>query len=148
MQYLEDKVSCINGELYYNKFIWQQNLLVGCYGTFKMPPGRLDFWCPKGKKRDPPNSKPKSQRSELKWLWKYLKTPNFCVKFQPNLLTTTFAPGTFSQTMTLEPASQCLLFLKTNSRQENRSKPSFTVRIITKYSLERFLSICGEKMPA
>ena len=93
MQYLEDKVSCINGELYYNKFIWQQNLLVGCYGTFKLPPGRLDFWCPKGKKQDPPrNSKPKSQRSELKWLWKYLRTPNFCVKFQPNLLTTTFRP--------------------------------------------------------
>ena len=33
-----------------------------------------------------------------------------------------------------------------NSRQENRSKLSFTARIITKYSLERFLSICGEKM--
>ena len=35
---------------------------------------------------------------------------------------------------------------KMNSRQENRSKLSFTARIITKYSLERFLSICGEKM--
>ena len=33
-----------------------------------------------------------------------------------------------------------------NSRQENRSKLSFTARIITKCSLERFLSICGEKM--
>ena len=33
-----------------------------------------------------------------------------------------------------------------NSRQENRSKLSFTARIITKYSLERFLSICGEKI--
>ena len=31
-----------------------------------------------------------------------------------------------------------------NSRQENRSKLSFTARITTKYSLERFLSICGE----
>ena len=30
--------------------------------------------------------------------------------------------------------------------QENRSKLSFTARIITKYSLERFLSICSEKM--
>ena len=39
-----------------------------------------------------------------------------------------------------------LLFLKMNSRQENRSKLSFTARIITKCSLERFLSICGEKM--
>ena len=33
-----------------------------------------------------------------------------------------------------------------NSRQENRSKLSFTARIITKCSLESFLSICGEKM--
>ena len=33
-----------------------------------------------------------------------------------------------------------------NSRQENRSKLSLTARIITKYSLERFLSIWGEKM--
>ena len=37
-----------------------------------------------------------------------------------------------------------------NSRHENRSKLSFdlffTARIITKYSLERFLSICGEKI--
>ena len=38
------------------------------------------------------------------------------------------------------------LFSKMNSRQENRSKLSFTARIITKYSLERFLSICGEKI--
>ena len=33
-----------------------------------------------------------------------------------------------------------------NSREENRSKLSFTARIITNYSLERFLSICGEKL--
>ena len=39
-----------------------------------------------------------------------------------------------------------MFFSKTNSRQENRSKLSFKARIITKYSLERFLSICGEKM--
>ena len=37
-------------------------------------------------------------------------------------------------------------FSKMNSRQENRWKLPFTARIITKYSLERFLSICGEKM--
>ena len=45
-----------------------------------------------------------------------------------------------------KPASRCLLFSKMNSKQENRSKLSFTARIITKYPLERFLSICGEKM--
>ena len=33
-----------------------------------------------------------------------------------------------------------------NLRQENRSKLYFTATIITKYSLERFLSIYGEKM--
>ena len=37
-------------------------------------------------------------------------------------------------------------FSKMNSRQENRSKLSFTARIITKYSLERFLFIRGKKM--
>ena len=80
------------------KFIWQHNLPVGSYHTFKMPPGRLDFWCSKGKKWDPPcNSKTKSQRSEPKWLLKYLITPKFCVQFQPNRLTTTFGPwNTFS----------------------------------------------------
>ena len=46
----------------------------------------------------------------------------------------------------LKPASRCLRFSLMNSRQENRSKLFFTVKIITKYSLERFLSICGEKM--
>ena len=85
------------------KFIWQHNLPVGSYHTFKMPPGRLDFWCSKGKKWDPPcNSKTKSQRSEPKWLLKYLITPNFCAKFQPNRLTTTFGPWNNSQTMTLK----------------------------------------------
>ena len=37
-------------------------------------------------------------------------------------------------------------FFKMNSRQENHAKLSFTARIITKYSLERFLSICVKKM--
>ena len=35
---------------------------------------------------------------------------------------------------------------KMNSRQENRSRLSFTGRIITKYSLERILCIFGENM--
>ena len=51
-----------------------------------------------------------------------------------------------SLSLRFQPASLCLLFSKMNSRQENGSKLSFTARIITKYSLERFLSICGEKM--
>ena len=79
------------------KFIWQHNLPVG----FKMPPGRVDFWCSKGKKWGPScNSKTKSQRSEPKWLGKYLITPNFWAKFQPNRLTTTFGPwNTFSDSL-------------------------------------------------
>ena len=48
--------------------------------------------------------------------------------------------------LSFKPASGCLLFSKMNSRQENRSKLSFTARIVTKYSLECFLSTCSEKM--
>ena len=51
-----------------------------------------------------------------------------------------------SLSLCFKPASQCLLFSKTNSRQASRSKLSFPARIITKYSLELFLSICGEKL--
>ena len=51
-----------------------------------------------------------------------------------------------SLSLCLKSASRCLLFSKTNSRQENRSKLSFTARIITKYSLELFLLIRGEKL--
>ena len=84
------------------KFTWQHNLPVGSYCSFKMPSGRLDFWCSRAKNETPPlppprNSKTKSQRTESKWLLKYLITPNFCAKFQPNQLTTTFGPwNTFS----------------------------------------------------
>ena len=87
------------------KFIWQHNVYVpvGSYGTFKMPPGRLDliFWFSKGKKkRLPCNSRTETQRSEPNRLLKYLITPKFRAKLQPNRLTT-LAPGTLSQTMTL-----------------------------------------------
>ena len=98
------------------KFIWQHNLPVGSYHTFKMPPGRLDFWCSKGqKKRFPPlcNSETKCQRSEPKWPLKYLITPNFCAKFQPNRLTTTFGPwNTFADNDTSPlPVTRVLLFV-------------------------------------
>jgi len=80
------------------KFSWQHNLSIGFYGTFKISPGRLDFWCSKGKNAPTPrNSKTESQRSEPNWRLKYLIAPNFCAKFQPNRLTTTFGPwNTFS----------------------------------------------------
>ena len=80
------------------KFIWKHNLPIAFYCTFKMSPGRLDLWCSKGKKWHRPwNSKTKRQRSEPNWLLKYLIAPNFCAKFQPKRLTTTFGPwNTFS----------------------------------------------------
>ena len=93
-------------------FIWQHNSLVRSYGTLKMRPRRLDFWCSKVKKRDPPspcNSKTKRQRSEPKWLLKYFITPNVCAKFQPDRLTTSFGPwNTFSNTDTFALAGAFL----------------------------------------
>ena len=47
------------------KFIWQHNLPVGSYHTFKMPPGRLDFWCSKGKKWPPLPVNPKLKVREV-----------------------------------------------------------------------------------
>ena len=35
------------------KFMWQHNLPVGSYGTFKMPPGRLVFGAQKAKNETP-----------------------------------------------------------------------------------------------
>ena len=57
------------------------------------------FGAQRAKNETPPviNSKTKSKRSEPKWLLKYLVIPNFCAKFQPNRLTTSFGPwNTFS----------------------------------------------------
>ena len=51
-----------------------------------------------------------------------------------------------SLSLCFKQASRCLLFSEMNSRQENRSRLSFTARIVIKYCLERFPSICGEKM--
>ena len=70
----------------------------GVLWHFQNAPWKAGFSVLKGQKMRPPcNSKTKSQRSEPKWLLKYLITPNFCAKFQPNRLTTTFGPwNTFS----------------------------------------------------
>ena len=108
MQYLEDKVSRINGELYYNRVHEQIHLATKF--TSRVPLEGWIFGAQRAKTSSPPPprnskgksqrselSKGKSQRSELKWFWKYLMTPNFCAQFQPNLLTTTFgAWNTFS----------------------------------------------------
>ena len=76
---------------------------LGVVSHFQNVPWKAGFLVLKGQKMRPPcNSKTKSRRSELNWLLKYLITPNVCAKFQPNRLTTTFGPGTFSQTMTLK----------------------------------------------
>ena len=44
-----------------------------------------------------------------------------------------------------KPAPRCLLFSKMNSRQEIAQSCLSTANFKTKYSSERFLSICGEK---
>ena len=84
------------------KFIWQQNLPVGSYHTFKMPPGGLDFWCSKGKKWDPPVTlKLKVREVRQSGFWNIslhpTSVPSFSQIGRPQLL----APGTLSQTMTL-----------------------------------------------
>ena len=82
------------------KFIWQHNLPVGSYGTFKMPPGRLDFWCSKGKKWDPPvTPKLKLREVSQSGFWNISLYPTSVPSFSqigwPQLL----APGTLSQTI-------------------------------------------------
>ena len=101
------------------KLIWEHNLPVGCYGTFKMHRGRLAFQCSKGKKwTTPRNSKTKIQRSEPWWLLKYLITPNFSAKFQPNRLTTTFGPwNTLSDNDTLVKGRE---FFKEHKKLKHR----------------------------
>ena len=84
------------------KFIWQHNLPIGFYGTFKMSPERLNFWCSKGKKWDPPET-PKLKVREVSQIgfWNISWQPTFVPSFSqigwPQLL----APGTLSQIMTL-----------------------------------------------
>ena len=81
------------------KFIWLHNVLKwGLMALSKCPLEGWTFGSQTAKNETPPcSSKTKSQRSEPNWLLKYFITPNFCAKFQPNRLTTTFGPwNTFS----------------------------------------------------
>ena len=102
VQYLEDKVTCMNWKLYYSRVHGQIHLAAqftsGVLWHFQNAPWKAGFLVLKVQKMRPPcNSKTKSQRSDPKWLLKYLITSNFCAKFQPNRLTTTFGPlNTFS----------------------------------------------------
>ena len=84
------------------KFIWQNNIPVGFYGTFKMPLEGWIFGTQRANNEIPLELQNlKSQRSEPKLLLKYLLIPNFCAKFQPNRLTATFGPwNTFSDSDT------------------------------------------------
>ena len=107
------------------KFIWQHNLPVGSYGTFKMPPGRLDFWCSKGKKWDPPvTSKLKVREVSQSGFWNISSQPTSEPSFSqigwPQLL----APGTLSQTMTLSNRP------KENRRTENNWNCSFPTDLV------------------
>ena len=47
--------SCIIVE-FMGKFIWKHNFPIEFYGTLKMSPERLFFWCSKSKKWDPPET--------------------------------------------------------------------------------------------
>ena len=85
------------------KFIWQHNLPVGSYSTFKMSPGRLDFWCSMGKKLDPPVTlKLKVREVSQSGFWNISSHPTCVPSFRqigwPQLL----APGALSQALTLK----------------------------------------------
>ena len=85
------------------KFIWQHNLPVGSYHTFKMPPGRLDFWCSKGKKWDPPvTPKLKVREVSQSGFWNISSHPTSVPSFSQNGWPQFFSSGTLSQTMTLK----------------------------------------------
>ena len=77
------------------KFIWQHNLLMAFYGTLKMSPGRLDFWCSKGKTWDAPKT-PKVREVSQSGFWNTSLHPTSVPSFSqigwPQLL----APGTVS----------------------------------------------------
>ena len=95
------------------KFIWQHNLLVGSYHTFKMPPGRLDFWCSKGKKWDPPvTPKLKLREVSQSGFWNISLYPTSVPSFSQIGWPQRLAPGTLSQTKTqvifLAPFFLCL----------------------------------------
>ena len=110
------QVTCIKWKLYYSrqnessitvepvvKFIWQCNLPMGLYGTFKMPSWRLDFRCSEGKNETPPETtKLKFLEVSQSGLWNkyYLITPNFCAKFQPIGWPQLLVSGTLSQRVT------------------------------------------------
>ena len=83
--------------------------------------------------RPPCNSKTKTQRSEPKWLLKYLITRNFCAKFQPNRLTTTFGPwNTFSDNDTGMASEEFANFIPKDDRPANSrdANPLVTIWII------------------
>ena len=100
------------------KFTWQHNLPVGSFCTFKMPSGRLDFWCSRAKNETtpPPPVTPKLKVRELSqssfWnMWSHpTSVPSFSQISWPQLL----APGTLFRTMTLEPTIGTPQVLSTN----------------------------------
>ena len=108
------------------KFIWQHNLPVGSYHTFKMPPGRLDFWCSKGKKWDPPvTPKLKVREVSQSGFWNISSHPASVPSFSqigwPQLL----APGTLSQPITLNS----ILWEGHMSKPRAKTILSFNIRL-------------------
>ena len=101
------------------KLIWEHNLPVGSYGTFKMPPGSWIFGAQRAKNETPLSQNshvtPKLKVREVSHsgFWNISSHPTSLPSFSqigwPQLL----APGTLSQTMTLDysPDSPFLLHL-------------------------------------
>ena len=91
------------------KFIWQHNLPVGSYGTFKMPPWKAGLLVLKREKMWPPPPLPVTPKLKVREVsqrgfWNILSHPTSVPSFRqigwPQLL----APRTLSQTMTLKYA--------------------------------------------
>ena len=96
------------------KFIWQHNLPVGSYHTFKKAPGRLDFGAQRLKNETPPvTPKLKVREVSQSGFWNISSHPTSVPSFSqidwPQLL----APGTLSQTMTLKSLYDNLYLFRT-----------------------------------
>ena len=113
MQYLEDKVTCINWKLYYGRVHGQIHLAAqftsGVLSHFQNAPWKAGFLVLKGQKMRPPVT-PKLKVTEVSQsgFWNIASHPTSVPSFSqigwPQLL----APGTLSQTMALKCRWFCL----------------------------------------